>query len=99
VLDGALPDLGSGAQAESEGVPQLIQEHGHPPCSISALVGAGTDRLATFALHRRMISSRLTAMNSYSMTSRTKEIAGPRQYGFLKQTAGAHAGRSRRRDR
>ena len=30
-------------------------------------VGGGTDRVATFARHRLMISSRLTAMNSWSM--------------------------------
>jgi len=63
MLRGALANLCAGSQVESECLPQLIQKPWHAVID-STFVGSRTDRLATFALHRRMMSSRFTAMNS-----------------------------------
>jgi hypothetical protein len=51
-------------------------------------VGGGTDLVATFALHRLMISSALKAMNSWSMTLLKEMPDGMPQLGIgLSKTA------------
>lgn len=69
---GVQPPLGAGHQVEAQRVHQLIQEHGHTV--IDLRLGGRWNRLvATFVLHRLMISSRFMAMSDREQRRDTRD--------------------------